>query len=89
MNQMEQIRRELMRHIGKRVILKADKGRKRIVTRRGRLVDVYPSLFVVDIEHEVSEGNRTISYTYSDVLTSTVQLTIIDDDGQMGKKKIS
>ena len=49
MNQMEQIRKELTRHIGKRVILKADKGRKKIVTRRGRLVEVYPSLFVVDM----------------------------------------
>ncbi|VFB16946.1 Uncharacterized protein conserved in bacteria [Urinicoccus massiliensis] len=89
MNQMEQIRKELTRHIGKRVILKADKGRKKIVTRRGRLVEVYPSLFVVDIEHEVSEGKRTISYTFSDVLTSTVRLTIIDDDGAGENKKIS
>ena len=89
MNQTGQSRKELTRHIGKRVILKADKGRKKIVTRRGRLVEVYPSLFVVDIEHEVSEGKRTISYTFSDVLTSTVRLTIIDDDGAGENKKIS
>lgn len=86
---MEQIRKELSRHIGKRVILKADKGRKKIVTRRGRLSEVYPSLFVIDIEHEISEGKRTVSYTYSDVLTSTVQLTIIDDDVDLENRKIS
>lgn len=80
MTQMDLIKKELSHHIGKRVILKANKGRKRIVTKRGVLESVYPSLFVVNITNEEAEGNRTISYTYSDVLTSTVQITILEDE---------
>lgn len=78
MSQMELIKKELESHIGKRVIVKANKGRKRIVTRRGVLKAIYPSLFVVDIIN--GEDVVSSSYTYSDVLTSTVRLTILDED---------
>lgn len=81
MGQMDMIREKLSKHIGKRVIVKADKGRKRIVTRTGVLEAVYPSLFVVDLSEDSSQ--RNISYTYSDVLTETVQVTILDDDVSM------
>lgn len=87
---MDLIKKELSHHIGKRVILKADKGRKRIVTKKGILESVYPSLFVVNISNEEASGRRTVSYTYSDVLTSTVQITILDDDASLEQvKKIS
>lgn len=85
---MELIKQELADHIGKRVIVKADKGRKRIVTRYGRLEAIYPSLFVINIETE-DDSDRNISYTYSDVLTSTVKVTILDDDVDVDNLKIS
>lgn len=88
MNQMESIKSELARHIGKRVIVKADKGRKRIVTRKGILEAVYPSLFVVNVVGQ-NLGDQKISYTYSDLLTSAVQVTILDDDVDMEDVKIS
>ena len=88
MNQMELIKEELSKHIGKRVIVKADKGRKRIVTRYGILAAVYPSLFVVNIDTD-DDSERNISYTYSDVLTSTVKVTILDDDVDTSEIKIS
>ena len=44
MNQMEMIKRELEQYIGKRVILRANKGRKRFVTHFGEIKAVYPSL---------------------------------------------
>ncbi|MDO5714162.1 MAG: Veg family protein [Tissierellia bacterium] len=86
MTQMDLIKRELSHHIGKEVILKADKGRKRIITKRGILESVYPSLFVVNINNDEAKGSRTVSYTYSDVLTSTVQITILDDDASLEQK---
>ncbi|MET3616962.1 uncharacterized protein Veg [Peptoniphilus olsenii] len=78
MNQMKIIRRELEDHIGKRVIVKANKGRKKIVTRRGVLRATYPSLFVVDVYN--GDEIVTASYTYSDVLTSTVRVTVLEED---------
>lgn len=78
MNQMQIIKRELENHIGKKVIVRANKGRKKIVTRKGILKATYPSLFVVEVFN--GEELVTASYTYSDVLTSTVQVTVLDED---------
>lgn len=86
MNQMDLIKNELKSHIGKRIIVKANKGRKKIITRRGVLKAIYPSLFVVDLFN----GNEIItsSFTYSDVLTSTVKLTILEDEVKFSDAKM-
>ena len=78
MNQLQIIKRELENHIGKKVIVRANKGRKKIVTRKGILKATYPSLFVLEVFN--GEELVTASYTYSDVLTSTVQVTVLDED---------
>lgn len=78
MSAMEKAKLILEQNLGKRVIVKADKGRKRIVTRRGILDSVYPSIFVVDMKGSF-DTRRKISFTYSDLLTSTVEVTILDD----------
>ncbi len=89
MSQVEVIKRQLKSHVGKRVIVKANKGRKKIVTRKGILEAVYPSLFVVKIKNKF-EDERNASYTYSDVLTHNVVITIVDDDVDLElKTKIS
>ncbi len=69
------IRKDIESCIGKEVILRADKGRKRIVTRKGVIEDTYPNLFVVRINNEYG-GTRRVSHTYTDVLTGTVEITI-------------
>ena len=78
MNQMQIIKRELENHIGKKVIVRANKGRKKIVTRKGILKATYPSLFVLEVFN--GEELVTASYTYSDVLTSTAQVTVLDEE---------
>ncbi|MDD7362590.1 MAG: Veg family protein [Peptoniphilus sp.] len=88
MTQMELIKNELSEHIGKRVIIKANRGRKRIVTRKGILKAVYPSLFVVTISSD-GMAKRNISFTYSDVLTSTVKIAILEEDVDIADLKIS
>lgn len=77
LSRVDAIKRELEDNIGKKVIVKADKGRKKIVTKRGVLEAVYPSLFVVKMETG-EDRPRSATFTYSDVLTSTVVLTIIE-----------
>lgn len=72
---LNEIRKRVEDNLGKEVILKANKGRKRIVTKKGILTDAYPSVFTVQIENEF-ESIRTVSYSYTDVLTSTVELKI-------------
>ncbi|MDO5027780.1 MAG: Veg family protein [Bacillota bacterium] len=77
MTSMNMIKRELESQVGKKVYLKADRGRKRYIKRKGRLDAVYPSIFVVDLENEDSPS-RKMTFTYSDLLTNTVELLIID-----------
>ena len=88
MTQVDMIKNELSEHIGKRVIVKANRGRKRIVTRKGILKSVYPSLFVVTISSE-GLADRNISFTYSDALTSTVKIAILEEDVDASDLKIS
>lgn len=72
---LNQIRKTLEGHLGKKILLSADKGRKQIVTKKGVLEKVYPSIFVVRLEDELS-GTLRVSYSYSDLLTSNVKLQV-------------
>lgn len=72
---LNEIRKTVEDNLGKEVILKANKGRRRIVTKKGILTEAYPSVFTVQVENEF-DTIRTVSYSYTDVLTSTVELKI-------------
>ena len=61
-----------------RVILRANKGRKKTTVREGVLEAAYPNLFVVRVSNQY-DSIRRVSYTYSDVLTSTVEVVICDE----------
>lgn len=65
------IKRDIEGHLGDKVTLKANGGRKKILVNNGVIESVYPSIFVVRLE---SDNERTVTYSYSDVLTNTVQL---------------
>lgn len=71
---LEDFRDEIRDNIGRDVIVEADQGRNRIVTKEGKLDAVFPSLFTIKITNRFN-NERTVSYTYSDLLTSTVVLT--------------
>lgn len=70
------IRNEVEGIVGKKVQLKADKGRKRIVTRVGYIENAFPNLFTVRVNNDFDES-LTLSYTYSDILTSTVEIELV------------
>ena len=72
-NRVDEIREELGRLEGKRLKVKANMGRSRIVERSGTLVHAHPSLFVVEVEERRGRTSRQ-SYQYVDVLTGTVEL---------------
>lgn len=77
-NNVAEIRKELEGCIGKKVILRANKGRKKTTVREGVLESAYPNLFVVRVSNQY-DSIRRVSYTYSDVLTSTVEVVICDE----------
>ena len=70
---LDKIRVTLEKHLGKTIVLKANKGRKQIVTKVGVLENVYPSVFVVKLDG-TSNGNQRVSYSYSDLLCKITNL---------------
>lgn len=77
-NKLADIKKTLDSNLGKRLLLKANGGRRKTIERTGILAETYPSVFVVELDQEENAFER-VSYSYADVLTQTVQLTFYDD----------
>jgi len=69
------VKQVLESNIGERVRLKANRGRKRCYVKEGVIHDIYPSIFTVKVNID-DRTVQTLSYTYSDVLTSNVELVV-------------
>ena len=78
------IREDLESRVGQKVKLRANRGRKRILERKGILEKTYPNIFTIRLE-EQRNTQRRMSFSYTDVLTNTVELTI---EGDCGTKKL-
>lgn len=74
----EDIKKGIGKYVGKKIIVKANKGRKKIVTKTGMLEATYPSIFIVKYGDEGEVISR-VSYSYSDILTSNVQIKLVRD----------
>jgi len=70
-NVLASIKNEIDDHIGEKVTLRANNGRRKIIVSNGVLEKTYTSIFVVRLEDDIQ---RTVTYSYSDVLTKTVQI---------------
>ncbi|MEN9406513.1 MAG: hypothetical protein RLZ12_797 [Bacillota bacterium] len=80
-NVLAGIKGTLENHVGKKLYLKANSGRRKVVERVGVLESTYPSLFIVRLD----EGEHTIdrvSYSYADVLTEVVELALVEGDDE-------
>jgi len=74
-NALMDIKRILDSHLGERIVLKANGGRRKTVERTGILESTYPSVFIVKLDEERHSFER-VSYSYADILTETVMLTV-------------
>ena len=63
---MKKIKEEIKAHEGQVVEMTLENGRKRQKNRLGKLIEVYPSLFIVE------------SFTYSDILTEKNLIHYLD-----------
>jgi uncharacterized protein Veg len=78
---LAEIKKDLESHIGEKIKLKANKGRKKVMEREGVLEKTYPSIFIIKID-EADAGERRISYSYADLLTESVELVVCAAGGQ-------
>ncbi len=72
---LSRVREAVESNIGQKVRLKANRGRKRTYIREGVIVDTYGNIFTVEVDVN-KKSVQTLSYTYSDILTSNVELTV-------------
>ena len=78
------IKNNLANMIGKRVKLTTKKIRKRVDTDIGIIESVHPSIFIVSLESNPASGvhfPRRASYSYTDLLTQTVELQLLEGAG--------
>ncbi|HHW12542.1 MAG TPA: Veg protein [Firmicutes bacterium] len=62
--------------VGQEVSIKANTGRKKVFQVNGILEQTYPKVFVVRFRERQVE--RRVSYSYADLLTEAVEITIGD-----------
>ncbi len=79
-NQLQEIRKNIEGYVGQKIVLKANKGRKKTTVREGILENTYPSIFIVRIDGKFDDSVRRVSYSYSDILTETVEITVCTDN---------
>src|SRR5690625_682082 len=75
---LSEIKQGLEGHVGQRLKLKANGGRRKTIERSGVLAETYPSVFIVELDQEENAFER-VSYSYADILTETVELSFADE----------
>jgi len=81
-NALLDIKSQLEGFVGQRIKLKANGGRRKTIEREGVLEETYPSVFIVKLD-EQQHAFKRVSYSYADILTETVELTIMNEDEQV------
>ena len=60
--------------IGQKIIVKGSLGRSKSFEKEATIEKAYPNIFVVRYE----ENNRNVTYSYTNVLTRTVEVDVFD-----------
>ncbi len=77
---MARIKEDLESLVGEKIRLKANKGRRKVDEREGVLEKTYQNIFVVKLEEK---QERRVSYSYTDILTETVELVVCRSEEAM------
>lgn len=80
--ELVKIKSDLSENVGSKVRLRSKHGRKQYMVREGVIENTYPSIFIVklDTQDTFSPVERRVSYSYTDVLTKSVELVICEPD---------
>ncbi len=77
---IQRVKTLLSQNEGKRIRLAAKRGRNREIIRHGYLKETYASIFIVSLDSvsEFANTERTISFSYADILTKSIEITVLD-----------
>ena len=70
------LKTNILDNVGQKIIVKGSLGRSKEFEKEGTIEKAYPNIFVVKYE----ENDRTASYTYTDILTRTVEVNLFDGE---------
>ncbi|HHV78582.1 MAG TPA: Veg protein [Firmicutes bacterium] len=76
---LSNIRKDLQYYIGRRVRVKTMKGRRQTLEKEGILENTYPNIFIIRVDDQTS--TRRLSYSYTDILTESVELFLEGENG--------
>ncbi len=76
---IEKIKKAFETNIGKTVMLCAVKGRKRYRIKECVIENAYPGIFVIKTIDAKTGKEKHISYSYSDILTGTIEIKMYRD----------
>lgn len=72
---INEVKKNIEGCVGQKVLLRGSLGRNKSFEKEGTLVNTYPNIFVVKMD----DSKRNVTYSYTDVLTKTVELNINND----------
>ena len=75
-NDIANLKDDIIQKVGQKIIVKGSLGRSRTFEKEATLEKAYPNIFVVKYE----ENNRNVTYSYTDVLTRTVEVDVFDGE---------
>jgi len=61
-------------NVGKKVQIKSNKGRNRYDITEGVIAEAYPCVFLIELDNELPYARKTVSYSYTDILTKEVEV---------------
>ena len=73
-NDILNLKSDITDKVGQKIIVKGSLGRSRAFEKEATIEKAYPNIFVVKYE----ENDRNVTYSYTDVLTRTVEVEVFD-----------
>ena len=75
-NDIANLKMDIGEKIGQKIIVKGSLGRNRPFEKEATIEKAYPSIFIVKYD----ENQRNVTYSYTDVLTRTVEVDVYDGE---------
>ena len=70
------LKTDILEKVGQKIMVKGSLGRSKTFEKEATIEKAYPNIFVVKYE----ENDRNVTYSYTDVLTRTVEVEVFDGD---------
>lgn len=68
------LKTDILEKVGQKIMVKGSLGRSKTFEKEATIEKAYPNIFVVKYE----ENDRNVTYSYTDVLTRTVEVEVFD-----------